>query len=143
MSIFPFINGQSGVDAGTINNNQIPLFKEIAWDFQKDKPLFENGDFKILEGNKALEVWIYKALKSDRFELEIYSWNYGSEVNSLISKGYTRGLTESEAKRYIEEALLVNKYIKSIEFKEITFIDDKLSFDIKLQTIYGNLNIKL
>ena len=35
----------------------------------------ETNDLMVLTGAKALEVWIYKAILTDRFEYPIYSWD--------------------------------------------------------------------
>ena len=101
MSLFPFVTYKEDV----VKYNTFPLYREIAWDFKRDIPILENGDFKIVEGNEAIKVWVYKALLVPRFQYSIYRWGYGSELMDLIGKAYTPQLTKSEAKRYIEEAL--------------------------------------
>ena len=70
MSLFPFIS--NNVDEVKVNNN-FPLYREIAWDFEKDTPVIQNGDFKIVEGNNAIKVWVYKALLTPRYNYSIYS----------------------------------------------------------------------
>ena len=57
-TIFPFM----GVPEDYISpdNEELPIFKEFAWDFDKDEKVIENGDFKIVERNEAIKVWIYK-----------------------------------------------------------------------------------
>ena len=98
MSIFPFI---SNIEDEKIDNS-FPLYKEIGWDFKRDIPIIENGEFKVVEGNEAIKVWVYKALLVPRYQYSIYTWDYGTELLSLIGKAYTPQLTKSEAKRYIE-----------------------------------------
>lgn len=133
MSIFPFVETSEIV---VPNNKPLPLYKEIAWDFKKDVPIIENGTFKIIEGNQAIQVWCYKAIKTPRFQYDIYSWDYGSEVLSLIGKQYTPSLTQSELKRYIEEALLINPYILEVNVLDTSFKDTLLSANVKVKTIY-------
>lgn len=133
MSIFPFID-QEQIEIP--NNEPLPMYREVAWDFDKDEPIILNGDFKIVEGNEAIKVWCYKAIKTPRFQYEIYSWDYGSEVLSLIGNKYTPSLTEAELKRYIEEALLVNPYILEVDVLSTTFEHGLLSANIKVKTIY-------
>ena len=62
---------------------------------------------------------------------------------SSYGKGYVRGFIESEAIRYIEEALLINPYIKRINNLKVSFKDDELFVDGNLETIYGNLIYKI
>ena len=140
MSLFPFIS--NNVDEVKVDNS-FPLYKEVAWDFEKDTPILENGDFKIVEGNNAIKVWILKTLLINRYEFEIFSWDYGSELMDLIGKAYTQSLTKEEAKRYIKEALLINPYILEVNVVDTSFNNGILSADIKLLTIYGESEVKI
>lgn len=139
MSIFPFINGDDGL-LETSNNN-LPLYKECAWDFVNDRAIFVDGSPKIVYGNEGIKVWIYKAIKTNRYEFEIYTWDYGSEIESLIGKGFQIGFIKSETKRYIEEALSVNPYITKINKIDVDFKTDVLTAYVDLETIYGRLNM--
>ena len=140
MSLFPFIS--NNVDEVKVNNS-FPLYKEVAWDFEKDTPIIQNGDFKIVEGNEAIKVWVYKALLTPRYNYSIYSWDYGSELMDLVGKAYTSSLTKEEAKRYIKEALLINPYILEVDVLDTTFKNDLLSADIKIVTIYGESEVTI
>ena len=137
MSLFPFI---SNVDEVKLDNS-FPLYREVAWDFKKDIPILQNGDFKIVEGNEAIKVWVYKALLVPRYQYSIYSWDYGSELLSLIGKAYTPQLTKAEAKRYIEEALKINPYILDVNVVDTDFKDSVLSANVKITTIYGESEV--
>ena len=138
MSLFPFIS--NNVDEVKVDNS-FPLYKEVAWDFEKDTPILENGDFKIVEGNNAIKVWVYKALLTPRYNHSIYSWDYGSELMDLVGKAYTPSLTKEEAKRYIKEALLINPYILEVTVVDTSFNNGLLSADIKIVTIYGESEV--
>ena len=137
MSIFPFVT----YEENTAKDNEFPLYQEVAWDFKKDIPILENGDFKIIEGNEAIKVWVYKTLLVPRYQYSIYSWDYGSELMDLIGKAYTPSLTKSEAKRYIEEALKINPYILDVNVIDTNFKDSVLSANIKITTIYGESEV--
>ena len=133
-TIFPFI----GVPEDYIlpKTEELPIFREVAWDFEK-------GDFKIIEKKEALKVWIYKCIKTNRYEHEIYSLEYGTELSELIGQKYTKGLTESEASRFIKEALLINPYILEVNVKSANFNRDILSANVKVSTIYGEVEINV
>ena len=139
MSYFPFISPPVELEA----SNEYPLYKEIAWDFEKNKPIIENGEFKIVEENEAIKVWVYLALLTNNKQYPIYSWDYGSEVKELIGKDYTKALVEAEAKRLIEECLLINPYILEVEVVNTSFIDTTLTCDIKITTIYGDMEVNI
>ena len=137
MSLFPFVSNADDVKV----DNTFPMYKEIAWDFKKNIPILENGDFKIVEGNEAIKVWVYKAILTPRYNYSIYSWDYGSELMDLVGKAYTPSLTKEEAKRYIKEALLINPYILEVTVLDTSFSNGILSADIKLLTIYGESEV--
>ncbi|HBG8946813.1 TPA: DUF2634 domain-containing protein, partial [Clostridioides difficile] len=122
---------------------ELPIFREVAWDFEKDEPILEKGDFKIIEKKEALKVWIYKCIKTNRYEHEIYSLEYGTELSELIGQKYTKGLTESEASRFIKEALLINPYILEVSVRSANFNRDILSANVKVSTIYGEVEINV
>lgn len=120
MSLFPFIT----YEENTVENNPLPLYKEVG------------KGLKIVEGNEAIKIWIYRALQTPRYQYEIYTWDYGSELLSLIGKAYTKGLTQSEASRYIKEALLINPYILDVNVISTSFDGDILSANVRVKTIY-------
>lgn len=124
----------------------LPLFQEYAWDFECDCFLYDvNGRHLLLTGNPALEVWIYKALKTERFEHLAYSWQYGIELKPFIGK--VMGVQErySELRRVITECLMVNPYIKSIDSFSITPGNraELVRLHITLTTVYGEVAINV
>ena len=57
-----------------------------------------------------------------------FCWKYGCELEELIGKAYNdEDYLLSETKRMIEDALLINPYIKSVEDVEINKDLDKLN----------------
>lgn len=139
MSIFPFINPPPNLE----DLNEFPPYKELAWDFEENKPIVENGEFKIVEGNEAIKVWVYLTLMTPNKEYSIYSWDYGSEVKDLIGKNYTKALTEAEAERLIKECLLINPYITEVQVLDTSFKDSVLSCNVKITTIYGDTEVSI
>lgn len=139
--IFPFIGVPE--DYNYTPDGDLPLLRELAYDFDKDDFIIDEDtkEFKVVEGAEALKVWIYMAIKTIRYNHEIYSWDYGTELNTLIGQKFSRGLTESEAFRYIKEALLINPYINDVENNGITFRGDDLHIKIKVISIYGGIDI--
>ena len=139
MSYFPFISPPAELEA----LNEFPVYREIAWNFERNEPIIENGEFKIVEENEAVKVWVYLALMTNNKQYPIYSWDYGSEVKELIGKNYTKALVEAEAKRLIEECLLINPYILSVDVTSTSFKDSTLTCDIKITTIYGDMEVNI
>ena len=133
-SIFPsFVEEVKAIEQN--KNNTLPVAKEIAIDFSTGNPIIKNGDFVIVEKNEAIKVWCYYALKIAKGRFLAFTNNYGSELEEkLIGKQYNAD-TYNKIKRIVEDCLLVNPYIKSIDNVQVEF-DDKLTIEIELTTVY-------
>lgn len=144
MSIFPFIDEELNDEIEEVE--ELPLLREIAWDFKKDKPIINNltGELEFVEGAEALKIWIYKAIKINRYEHDIYSWDYGCEVTDLLGESYySKDHVELEVKRYIEECLSINEYINFITFIDISFENESLTANFKVDSQYGEVEISV
>lgn len=139
INFFPFINPPLDME----KINEFPKYREIAWDFDKNQPIIENNEFKIVEENEAIKVWCYLALKTPNKQYPIYSWDYGSELSELIGRPYTKALIEEECKRLIKECLLINPYITDVSVTSSEFIDAKLIANVKITTIYGEMEVDI
>ena len=133
-SIFPsFVEEVKAIEQN--KNNTLPVAKDIAIDFSTGNPIIKNGDFVIVEKNEAIKVWCYHALKIAKGRFLAFTRNYGSELEEkIIGKQYNSD-TYSKAKRIVEDCLLVNPYIKSIDNVQVDF-DDKLTIEMELTTVY-------
>ena len=136
MSIFPIIDPQSAEAAQV---QELPLCREIAWDFEKDVPVFQGGEPVIVEGKEAVRVWIWKALHTPRYKYEIYSGDYGSDLENLVGHGHSDAVKTAEAPRYLTECLLVNPYIKSVKDIAVAFADTTLTVAGTAVTVYGEV----
>jgi hypothetical protein len=112
------------------------MIKEYNYDLNTGK--IGNG---FVDDKETLKIWIHFALKTERYKHLIYSWYYGNEVNNIIGKKTTRGLFNSEVKRYIEECLLVNDYITGIQDLKIEKDGSKLTIDFTVLTILGEVSV--
>ena len=133
-SIFPsFVDEVRAIEQN--KNNTLPVAKEIAIDFSTGNPIIKNGDFVIVEKNEAIKVWCYYALKIAKGRFLAFTNNYGSELEEkIIGKQYNSD-TYSKVKRIVEDCLLVNPYIKSIDNIQVDF-DNRLTIGIELTTVY-------
>ncbi|WP_088832644.1 DUF2634 domain-containing protein [Paenibacillus tyrfis] len=137
MGIFPFMD----LPAQGLANKELPLFKEYAWNFETGEYLQHDGKNVVLEGNEALKVWIYKALRTERFKYLAYSWNFGHEFERVIGSTFSPSAIQSEMERYVKEALTVNPYIKDV-FNIRTKIDgDTVNVECTVTTVYGEMTV--
>ena len=140
-SFYPFIDFLADTNIDIPEDEPLPLYREIAWDFKNDHPLIENNEFKIVEMNDAISVWIYHAIKTYRYAFSIYSWDFGCEIDTLLGQNYTPAHTKAEVTRYITDALMINPYILSIEKIIVNFDGDTLQVDIRVITVYEELEV--
>ena len=131
---------------GTVTANtytsDLPTPKEYAWDFENNCFLYDaDGKHRIVEGDEAIKIRIYKALNTERFRYLAYSWQYGIELRPFIGKVMGVQQRYSEIKRVIVECLMVNPYIKSIDTIDIKHEGDTVHISIMLTTIYGEVNV--
>ena len=125
---------------------EMPTFKEYAIDFKTREYIKdENNDIKVLEKNEALKVWIFKALKTERFRyVDVYSDNYGSELETNIGTIYQKSVKDALMINQIRDTLLVNPYILECYNFEISNEDEyipQITFNVK--TVYGELEMEV
>lgn len=122
-----------------IETPELPVFKELAFNFETEQLLTRGGQYYYVEKNEALKIWIWKALKASRFTYLAYSANYGHEINTLQGRYLAKPLLYSELKRIIEEALLCNPYITSISDFKTEQKGAKVICTFAANTIYGSV----
>jgi len=118
---------------------ELPIFRELAFDFDTKQLKTRGGQYYYVDKNEAIKVWIYKALFASRYTYLAYSTNYGNEIYTLIGRYLEKKLLYSELKRMLEEALLVNPYITSLTDFDITQEGAKVICNFSVNTIYGSV----
>ena len=125
---------------------EMPTFKEYAIDFKTGEYIKdENNDIKVLEKNEALKVWIFKALKTERFRYaDVHSDNYGSELETNIGTIYQKSVKDALMINQIRDTLLVNPYILECYNFDISNENEyvpQITFNVK--TVYGKLEMEV
>ncbi len=137
MSIFPAVQPSEQVDT----SQALPLAREIAWDYERNVPIYVKGIPQIVTGLEAVKVWAWKALHTERKRWKIYTWDYGSDIPQLIGKSYTSDTKVAEARRCVRECLLINPYITSVHSISVESEGAELSIQATIDTIYGEATI--
>lgn len=124
------------------NNSEdenLPIIYELARNLETLNLLTKDNKFYYVSKNEALKIWILKALnrQTSRYTYRAYSSNYGNEINVLFGRHLNKNLLKSELKRYIEEALLINPYIKKISNLSFEQTGAKVDVQFLVTTIYG------
>lgn len=138
MSVFPFISPPANAASSSA---ELPLFREYAYDFDRNCLLLRNGNTYLVEGNDALKIWIKKALSTARFRYIAYDASFGSELDTLQGSPINNALVQSEVKRMIIEALMCNPYIKELGGFTFDVSGSRLYVTFNCITIYGPMSI--
>lgn len=93
------------------------------------------------DGLLAIKQAIYKILNTERYENNIYSWNYGIELKSLYGKQIPYAI--SELKRRIKEALIQDDRINNVDNFEFKTDDEKILVKFIVHTNLGNIDYEM
>lgn len=118
---------------------ELPVFKELAFDFETGQLKTIGGKYYYVKKNEALKIWIWKALFTSRYAYLAHTTDYGNEIYTLFGRYLDKELLYSELRRMIEEALLCNPYITSLSDFDITREGSKAVCNFSVNTVYGNV----
>ena len=138
MALFPLI---SLPDIQGSDGQRLPLFREVAWNFRDNVPIWRGGEPVYVTGASAVLVWCWLTLHTLRGMHDIYTNGYGLGIKALTGKAYTEDVRQSEAIRYVREALLVCPYVTAVEAVEIGMEGSMLSITCQVQTVYGEVTV--
>lgn len=100
---------------------------------------WENGRIGgFIDGSEAIAQSAELAITTERYIWHTYSWNYGSEIYTLIGKN--DAYIVSEMKRMIEDALSTDSRVKEITDYTFTRTDRGISCTFKMKTTAGEIN---
>ena len=140
-ALFPAVTPQENAAAGSAA--ELPMCRDVQWNFQLDRPVFRRGAPVLVEGLEAVVSWAYRALSVVRYRNMMYSTDYGNEADSLVGQAYTGELKAAEAMRYVREALLIYPYITEVQDIGATFADGVLQVNCLMVTIYGEVKLSV
>ena len=134
----------TGPTASDITNNNLPIFKEFAWDFEKNRFLYNaDGSHKIVEKNEAIKVWVLHALKVERYRYLAYFDDYGIELEPFVGTGPNDKERSSELYQYVKEGMLVNPYIVDVIALSTELDHKKITMTLNLETVYGSTSVRI
>lgn len=91
-----------------------------------------------IDNKQALRQAVEKLLHTERYMYEIYTDEYGIELQSLIGASFE--LVEAEISRIVKEALLVDERIVEVTDIAVQKIDStSLLVSFNVQSIFGTL----
>ncbi len=133
-SVFPFTAHAKKTLPG---KKKLPVFREYAYDFEGNCLKLRAGRPYLVEKDEALKIWIYHALRVPRYIFPAHSHEYGNELESLTGCAGGREVTESETRRYITEAVMVNPYIQELGGFRFEHGASAMKVTFEVTTLYG------
>lgn len=94
----------------------------------------------VIDNLEAVKQSIYSILNTERYEYLIFSYDYGVELQDLI--GEDSIFVKADTHRRIEEALLQDDRILTVDNPVVTTESDCLYYTCTVNTIYGELDIQ-
>lgn len=94
----------------------------------------------MVDGVDAVRQAVYCILNTERYDLLIYSWNYGAELKDLY--GHPMPYVKSELKRRIREALMQDDRIHSVDSFLFAHEQGKLAVSFKVHSVFGEFDAK-
>lgn len=93
----------------------------------------------FVDGMEALKQSIYKSLSTEQYEYPIYSFQYGIAWKQLI--GEDRSYVRAELRRMVEELLMRDDRIRSVDGFEFSFSGDSCHCSFNISSIYGEISV--
>lgn len=96
----------------------------------------------MLDGLEAAKQAIFLILRTERFAHEMYSWNYGVELEDNLGRPNTL-LLQAKIKGAIEEALLQDSRVQSVDDFVFSKSGTGMSVSFVVSTTEGNVASEL
>lgn len=123
-------------ETGTILKQDFEIITMSSKTFQIE----ENRIVGYVDGLEAVRQAMEIALRVERFEWLIYSWNYGVELKKLFGK--PMGLVKSKLKKQIKDALMRDDRISGVDAFSFEIAGRKLHVMFTVHTVFGDLEGK-
>lgn len=110
-----------------------------------DERLVVTGTGRAVKGNSldAYRFWAIKCCLTERYQYAAYSTDFGIEFQSIIAAGYPRGIAESEIKRSITEALMVDERTVTVTSFTFNWEGDSCWIAFTLESVYSVDNVEI
>lgn len=131
MSLLPSFATESVTGAASV---QMPI--EYGIDFSTGQM---TG--KKVYGLEAIKVWIWLCVHTERFRYQIYSWDYGVELEQYIGQTITEDFLNMDCRDGLEEALTIHPCITGIDGFEAYIERDRVRMKFTAVTTLGEVEM--
>lgn len=126
-------------DATLIENEALAFNgRAFLYDYKKGDFVIRDGKLVVLTGRKAVEAWIEKLIRTEKFRFEVYeNVGYAVTIEELIGSVWPKGFVEAEITREITEAAVTNTYIEDLTEWEFERDGSYLNIRFTVVTVDG------
>lgn len=118
-------------DSGTILKNDFKISEIPSKTYRIDSGCIAG----TADGLEAVKQAVFCILNTERFDWEVYSWNYGMECKTLF--GRNPGVVKSKLKKRITEALMQDDRITSIDAFSFSMYGRRMYVSFCVHTRFG------
>ena len=122
-----------------IPNNNLNKIEIFANEKSIDRTFLINENqtvYGFIEGKRALRQWVRAALSTERYKYEIFSWNFGLEIEDLY--GLEPSYVMSELKARIIDALMPDDRIEDVCDFDFTIFGKRILLKFLVKSVYDN-----
>lgn len=95
------------------------------------------GQAVIGDEKDAYRFWVMKCLLTERYQYPAYSSDFGVELANIVRSYHDRGIAESEIKRTITEALMIDARTKAVDSFAFEWKGDNVWITFQVESVYG------
>lgn len=129
---------ESETDESEQEDEEEPEELPVEWGID-----FSTGELtgEKVTGLEAIKVWAWNVLHIPRYEFEQFTWNCGSELETLIGSVESEEIIRSDVQRMIEECLEQNRYIEGIEDFDCNLDGNTIRASFTIETTFGEVEM--
>ena len=124
---------------------ELTLFREWAVDWERGGLALRDGEPYLVEGTEALKIWVQLVLRPQcrRFAYSAHTHQYGNELETLLGRCADSGIRESQLRRMVRDALLVNPYITEVDGFAVTQSGSTVTVACTVHTLYDSFETEV
>lgn len=120
-----------------VKEEQLTDVESYEFDYVKKRTVVTgSGKTKRTDAKDAYIFWVVKCVSTERYAHEAYDTDFGIEFLDIMQKNYPKGIAESEIRRTIKEALLVDNRTVNVSNFRFSWQSDVCYITFKVESVY-------
>ena len=135
--------GEISLAALTEKEKKLTFGKSFLFDFEQGDFIVIDGKVQVVEGEKALKLWIQKILRTEKIKYKIYELinnSYGVSLVDYLNSDLPTGFIYAGIQRSVSEALMNHTDVIAVTGFEYERIAMSVKVSFKIITKYGEIN---